>query len=100
MLPSARTYDDLEEKKQDVSHNSFIERYQWARDLTPAHTDAMLLTKLCASCSTPSPSCFSGAPVMDVSEARTPEGGFCTPPVFESTMDGGAGGKQIVLAGG
>jgi len=59
-----------------------------------------LLTKLCASCSTASPGCFSGAPVSESPLPNTPAIGFLAPPVVPSISDGGAGGKQNPLASG
>ena len=56
--------------------------------------EAMLVTKLLASCSTASPLWFSGAPVALSWLPSTPARGFCTPPVSLSTRAMGAGGKR------
>lgn len=67
---------------------------------SPANPTASVMTeftKLWASCSTASPSLFSGAPVTDPSDANTPAIGFFTPFPSPLIIDGGAGGKHTAL---
>ena len=63
-------------------------------------TEAIPVTKVLASASTASPLRFSGAPVAESVDPKTPALGFWRSPLFAEIRASGAGGNKNSLLGG